>query len=99
MSGYQKRKFRVTVPETCDFSNIVHTMTNIESWLQAGRKRIGSSSPGIVRNFLFSTSSIQVLRSTQFFIQWAPKAISLGVKRPDREADHSSPTSAEVKKI
>jgi hypothetical protein len=34
---------------------------------------------------------------TQPPIQWAPGALSLGVKRPGREADHSPPTSAEVK--
>jgi hypothetical protein len=31
------------------------------------------------------------------FIQWVPGALSLWVKRPGREADHSSPSSAEVK--
>jgi hypothetical protein len=31
-------------------------------------------------------------------IQWAPEAISPGVKRPGREADHSPSASAEVKK-
>jgi hypothetical protein len=30
-------------------------------------------------------------------IQWVPGALSLGVKRPGREADHSPPSSAEVK--
>jgi hypothetical protein len=30
-------------------------------------------------------------------IQWVPGALSLGVKRPKREADHSPPSSAEVK--
>jgi hypothetical protein len=30
-------------------------------------------------------------------IQWVPSALSAGVKRPGREADHSPPTSAEVK--
>jgi hypothetical protein len=30
-------------------------------------------------------------------IQWVPGALSLGVKRPRREADHSPPSSAEVK--
>jgi hypothetical protein len=30
-------------------------------------------------------------------IQWAPGALSLGVKRPRREADHPPPSSAEVK--
>jgi hypothetical protein len=30
-------------------------------------------------------------------IQWVPGALSLGVKRPGSEADHSLPSSAEVK--
>jgi hypothetical protein len=30
-------------------------------------------------------------------IEWVPGALSLGVKRPGREADHSPPSSAEVK--
>jgi hypothetical protein len=30
-------------------------------------------------------------------VQWAPGALSLGVKRSGREADHSLPSSAEVK--
>jgi hypothetical protein len=30
-------------------------------------------------------------------IRWVPGALSLGVKRPGREADHSIPYSAEVK--
>jgi hypothetical protein len=34
---------------------------------------------------------------TQHPTQWAPGAISLGVKRPGREVDHSPPSSAEVK--
>jgi hypothetical protein len=34
---------------------------------------------------------------TQPPIQWVPGAISLGVKRPGREADHSPPSSAVVK--
>jgi hypothetical protein len=29
--------------------------------------------------------------------QWVPGALSLGIKRPGREADHSPPSSAEVK--
>jgi hypothetical protein len=34
---------------------------------------------------------------TQPPIQWVPGDLSLGVKRPGREADHSPPSSAEVK--
>jgi hypothetical protein len=30
-------------------------------------------------------------------IQWVPEALSLGVKRPGRKADHSPPSRAEVK--
>jgi hypothetical protein len=39
------------------------------------------------------------LRSTQRPIQWVQRAISLRVKRPGREDDHSPPASAEVKPI
>jgi hypothetical protein len=47
----------------------------------------------------FSKSSRLALGSTQPPIQWVPGALSPGVKRPGREADHSPPTSAEVKKM
>jgi hypothetical protein len=47
--------------------------------------------------FLFTTASRQALGPTQPPIQWVPGALSLGVKRPGREADHSPPSSAEVK--
>jgi hypothetical protein len=66
-------------------------------WLRAGRPRGRSSRPGGVRNFHFSMSSRPALGSTQPLIQWVPGALSSGVKRPGREADHSSPTSSEVK--
>jgi hypothetical protein len=47
--------------------------------------------------FLFTTASRPTLGTTQSPIQWAPGALSLVVKRPVREADHSPPSSAEVK--
>jgi hypothetical protein len=47
--------------------------------------------------FLFTTASRMVLRPTQPPIQWVLGALSLGVKRPGREADHLPPSSAEVK--
>jgi hypothetical protein len=37
------------------------------------------------------------LRPTQPSIQWVPGALSLGVKKPGREADRSPTSSAEVK--
>jgi hypothetical protein len=47
--------------------------------------------------FLFTTASRMALVSTQPPIQWVLGAVSLGVKRPVREAGHSPPSSAEVK--
>jgi len=47
--------------------------------------------------FLFTTASRTALGLTQPPIQWVTGALSLGVKRPEREADHSPPSSAEVK--
>jgi len=38
--------------------------------------------------FLFTTVSRPVLGPTQPPVQWIPGALSLGVKRPGREADH-----------
>jgi len=46
---------------------------------------------------LFATTSILALRPTQPPIQWVTGAISPWVKRPGREADHSSPSTVEIK--
>jgi hypothetical protein len=46
--------------------------------------------------FLFTTVSRTTLGPTQPPIQWVPGALSLGIKRPGREAGHSPPSSAEV---
>jgi hypothetical protein len=42
--------------------------------------------------FIYSTTSRPALGPTQLLVQWVP-----GVKRPGHEADHSFPSSAEVK--
>jgi hypothetical protein len=74
-------------------------VVDICDWLRAGRPRGRSSSPGGGRNFHFSKSSRPALGSTQHPIQWIPDPLYAGVKRPGREADHSPPTSAKVKKM
>jgi hypothetical protein len=61
----------------------------------------GAERPGLdPRNgqeiFLFSITSRPALVSPQPLIQWVQGATSPGVKRQEREADHSSPYSAEV---
>jgi hypothetical protein len=45
----------------------------------------------------YTTASRMALGPIQPPIQWVPEALSLGVKRPGREADHSPPSIAEVK--
>jgi hypothetical protein len=49
--------------------------------------------------FLFTTASRPPLGPTQLPIQWVPGALSLGVKRPGREADHLPPCNIEVKNV
>jgi hypothetical protein len=53
----------------------------------------------LVGSRIFLTSFRPVLRPTKPPIQWVPGTLSTEVKRRGHEADHSPPTSAEVKKI
>jgi hypothetical protein len=50
-----------------------------------------------LRIFLFTTASRTALVPTQPPIQRVPGFLSLRVKRPGCEADHSPPSSAEIK--
>jgi hypothetical protein len=47
--------------------------------------------------FLFDTTSRAAVRPTQPPIQCVPGTLSLVVERPERETDHSPPSSADVK--
>jgi hypothetical protein len=49
------------------------------------------------QGYLFSIASRPTLGRPQPPIQFVPGALSRGVRRPGREADHSPPSSAEVK--
>jgi hypothetical protein len=55
------------------------------------RRRLGT--------FLFTTASRTALGPTQPPLQWVAEALSLGKKRPGSEADHSPPSSAEIKEL
>jgi hypothetical protein len=55
-----------------------------------------SSIPGRDNRFLSTAVSRPTLGITQPHIQWVSGALLLGVMRPDREADHSPPSSSEV---
>jgi hypothetical protein len=50
-----------------------------------------------MRIFLFTTASRTALVPTQPPLQWVPEALSLAIKRPERESGHSPSSSAEVK--
>jgi len=55
------------------------------------------STPGGLGILLLATATKSVLGSIQSPIQWLPRVVSPGVKRPGREVDHSPPSSAEFK--
>jgi hypothetical protein len=76
-----------------------HQGAGIVQWYSSGLRagRLGFRISAGIENYLFTTVSRPALVSTQLPIQWIPGALSLGIKRPVREADHSSPSSAEVK--
>jgi hypothetical protein len=60
---------------------IIHGLmgsSRYSDWLRAERPRGRSSSPGRVKNFLFSTSSSLALGSTQLLNQWVSGALSRG---------------------
>jgi hypothetical protein len=76
----------------CSFIADVSIVTR----LQAGRPRFDSRQ-GLSENFFHATASGPALGPTQPPIQWVPGALSLEVK-PAREADHSPPSSVEVRR-
>jgi hypothetical protein len=92
-------EFGIFVSVICTYFKEPGWRSRYSDWLQAGRPRGHSKSPGRVKNFLCFTSSRPALRPTQPPTQMVLAALSPGVKRPGREADHSTPTSAEVKKM
>jgi hypothetical protein len=47
--------------------------------------------------YYFLRVSIPALGPTELTIQWIPRVLTQGLKRQEREADHSPPTNADVK--
>jgi hypothetical protein len=67
----------------------------VQRWVTGSM--FGSSSLGRGWKFLFTTTSRLPLGRTQTPIQWVTVSLSLGVKQPKREAEHSPASNAEVK--
>jgi hypothetical protein len=53
--------------------------------------------PGKGKIFIFPVMSRPTLEPIQPPSQWLPVALSSGLKRPGREADHSPPSRAKIK--
>jgi hypothetical protein len=66
-------------------------VTSLTGWIT------GIRYPADAGIFLLATGSRPALEPTQPPIQWVPGALSPGVKRPGREADHKRSCSAEIK--
>jgi hypothetical protein len=84
--------FNISEGDTRFISSPQHPESGLLSW-HGGR----SSNPGRSKIFLFSTMSRSALGPTQPHMQWPPRALSAGVERLGREADHSPPSIAEVR--
>jgi hypothetical protein len=68
----------------------------VESGLWAGRARYHVSTPCVGNRCMFSKASRRALVPTQPPTQEIPRLLSLGVKGPGREADHSLSSSDEA---
>jgi hypothetical protein len=77
--------------ESCDSSVSIALGYRLDDW--GSRVRF----PAGLGIFLSTIASRMALRPTQPHIQWVPGALSLGVKWLRCEADHSPPSSTEIK--
>jgi hypothetical protein len=88
----------ISAPLSCLRTITFHSyFSQCSHWLRTERLRGRSS--GKVWNFNFSISSRLALGPTQPPIKWVPCALSLELSGKGPGADHSSGTSAEVKKM
>jgi hypothetical protein len=65
-------------------------------WLQTGRLRFEPRQRQ--RTFPVSSVSRPALRPTHPPVQWVPGSFTMGKARPGRDADHSPPSSAKVRR-
>jgi hypothetical protein len=80
--AFLARRVNAKVIPQLGYDGELGQLSQYSNWLQAGQPRSQSSSPGRVKNFLF-TSSRPVLGPTQPPIQWVLGGLSLAVKQPE----------------
>jgi hypothetical protein len=82
-----------------DISNLrsVDVGKSVEILLREELGVLGFDSRRGLGIFLFTIASRTAPGPTQPPIQWVPGTLSLGINHPGREADHSPPSSVEVK--
>jgi hypothetical protein len=94
-SSRPKQETSLAYTSTLTMEAICSSETSIDSQLDG---RVHAVQVPVVSGiFLLSTPSRLVLGPTQPPIQCVQGALSPGIKRPGREADHSPPSNAEVK--
>jgi len=72
-------------------------VTQCRNWAVSWMTGVQFLAGSMMGFFLLATMSIPALGPIQSPIQWVPGVPSPGVKRLGCEADHSSPSTAEVK--
>jgi hypothetical protein len=104
---YEFFRENLLLNKACQFS-FSFSLTFILSWenivgrvigYRLNNRGVGVPSPSRVKNVLFFMFSRPAVGPTQPPIQWVMGALSLRVQGQGCEADHSHPTSAEVKKM
>jgi hypothetical protein len=96
VAAFISQEWEGDLPFVSSAGRIRDSVVGIATGYGLGNRGVGVRVP--VGSRIFSTSSRLALGSTQPPIQWVPGPLSPGVKRQGREADHSPPASAEVKK-
>jgi hypothetical protein len=82
------------IPEPYTYLDFLHNLSRYSDGLWTpGRGSI----PGKGTLFLFPLGSKPALGPTHTPIRWVPEAPFAGIKLPEREADHSPTSSAEIK--
>jgi hypothetical protein len=80
-----------------DFFGPVHEVTTVNNTMKSKISLILRKKHSDLEKDCFAHAAGTALGLTRPPIQWVPESLSLGVKRLGREADHSPPSSAEVK--